>query len=84
MPTGQALPDQLHQAGIVQQPVHRVQQVVLEQRGLPHQRQVEQPRLARSSSDHSVLDYIEYDSLCQEKSLGNTEFFQICHVPANP
>ena len=55
----QTLADQLHQGGIVQQRVHRLQQVVFEQRGLPRQGQVEQTRLARGGSDHSVIDYIE-------------------------
>ena len=49
---GQTLADQVEQSGIVQEWIDGIEQIVLEQSGLPSQWGVEEPSLVRGRGDH--------------------------------
>ncbi|HEY0725168.1 MAG TPA: hypothetical protein VGD41_14445 [Pyrinomonadaceae bacterium] len=51
-----------------------IEQIVFEQGDLLGQRGVEEPVLVRGGGDHSVLDDIEYDRICQVKRVGARKF----------
>lgn len=72
--TGEAAADQVDQLGILQQVVDGVEQIVLEQGGLPGQGEKEEPALVLSGGDHIVLDYIEYDNRMSRKKLNKMSF----------